>query len=301
MAERFHEGELAVQAREGVQTVARRVGGIIGETFPSGARDFLAQQRMLVVASVSPEGHVWGSLLTGEEGFLEVADARTLRIASVPHEGDPLHASLRSQVGWGALAIEFATRRRMKVKGRAEVLSGGGYLLHARAVYGLCPRYIQAREVRSPGTPAEAVPTPVESARMTEAQQRQVRSADTFFLCTAHAEAGADASHRGGNPGFVRVLGPDRLEVPDYAGNNMFNSLGNLELSPRAGLLFLDFERGGTLQLSGEARATWEPERLALFPGARRVLEFHVAQVREVSGISPLRWRFLEPSRFNPS
>jgi hypothetical protein len=97
------------------------------------------------------------------------------------------------------------------------------------------------------------------------------------------------------------VLGPDRLEFPDYAGNNMFNSLGNLELSPRAGLLFLDFERGGTLQLSGEARATWEPGRLARFPGARRVLEFQVAQVREVSGISPLRWRFLEPSRFNPS
>lgn len=301
MAEPFHAGELAVQAREGVQAVARRVGGIIGETFPPGAPGFLAQQRMLVVASASPEGHVWGSLLTGEPGFLEVADARTLRITAVPHEGDPLHASLRSQVEWGALAIEFATRRRMKMKGRAEALSEGGYLLHARSVYALCPKYIQAREVRSAGALAEAAPVSAEGSRMTEAQQRQVGSADTFFLCTAHAEAGADASHRGGNPGFVRVLGPERLEFPDYAGNNMFNSLGNLELSPRAGLLFLDFERGGTLQLTGEARATWEPERLARFPGARRVLEFHVAHVREVSGISPLRWRFLEPSRFNPS
>ncbi len=301
MAKPFHAGELAVQAREGVQAVARRVGGIIGETFPPGAQGFLAQQRMLVVASVSPEGHVWGSLLTGDTGFLQVADARTLRIASVPPEGDPLHASLRSQVGWGALAIEFATRRRMKMKGRAEALSGGGYLLHARAVYALCPKYIQAREVRSSGAPASAAPVPTEDSRMTEAQQRQVSSADTFFLCTAHAEAGADASHRGGNPGFVRVLGPERLEFPDYAGNNMFNSLGNLELSPRAGLLFLDFERGGSLQLTGEARAAWEPERLARYPGARRVVEFHVAQVREVSGISPLRWRFLEPSRFNPT
>jgi predicted pyridoxine 5'-phosphate oxidase superfamily flavin-nucleotide-binding protein len=188
----------------------------------------------------------------------------------------------------------------MKVKGRAEALSGGGYRLHASSVYALCPKYIQARQLLPSGEPAEAVPVPVEGSRLTEAQQHLVGSADTFFLCTAHAEAGADASHRGGNPGFVRVLGPERLEFPDYADNNMFNSLGNLELSPRAGLLFLDFERGGTLQLTGEARATWEPARLARFPGARRVLEFHVAQVRELAGVSPLRWSLPDRSRFNP-
>jgi hypothetical protein len=80
-----------------------------------------------------------------------------------------------------------------------------------------------------------------------------VRSADTFFLGTQHPERGADASHKGGNPGFVRVEGTDII-WPDYAGNNMFNSMGNLAVDPTASLLFVDFTTGKTLQLSGSAR-----------------------------------------------
>jgi len=112
---------------------------------------------------------------------------------------------------------------------------------------------------------------------------------------------GADASHRGGLPGFVRVEGDRRLEWPDYPGNAMFNTLGNLAADPRAGLLFVDFEQGHTLQISGRARVVWDERRAAEFAGAERVVEFDVEEVVERRGALPLRWRFVEYSPFNPA
>ena len=83
-----------------------------------------------------------------------------------------------------------------------------------------------------------------------------IRSADTFFLGTTHPERGNDASHRGGPAGFVRA-DPQTVDWPDYPGNNMFNSLGNLAVDPTAALLFIDFASGCTLQLSGSAYVGW--------------------------------------------
>ena len=66
------------------------------------------------------------------------------------------------------------------------------------------------------------------------------------------------------------------LQFPDYAGNNMFNTLGNLAIDPHAGLLFVDFELGDTLQITGEARVLWDDESRAAFAGAERVVEMRV-------------------------
>ncbi|MCP3143455.1 pyridoxamine 5'-phosphate oxidase family protein [Pyxidicoccus xibeiensis] len=299
----FHRGELAVQAHEGTVREAERVGRSIGSVFPPAARDFLRAQRMVVVASRVPDtGQVWASLLTGEPGFASVRDEHTLVVLAEPVEGDPLQAVLREEADVGLLGIELATRRRMKARGRAEPGPDGGFLLWPRSVYSLCPKYIQARAVEPPPEPR---PTPRAEAvysgtALTETQQQWLARADTFFIATHTQEGGADASHRGGNPGFVRVRDAHALEFPDYAGNNMFNTLGNLALDARAGLLFIDFEAGGTLQLTGTARATWEPERLARHAGAKRVVDFQVEEVHELRGVTSLRWRFLDYSRFNP-
>lgn len=86
---------------------------------------------------------------------------------------------------------------------------------------------------------------------------------------------------------------------PDYAGNNMFNTLGNLLVNPKSGLLFIDFERGNTLQLTGRATVIWDTERRAAFAGAERVVEFEIEQA--IAGTSRLRWRFVEYSPFNPA
>src|SRR3546814_14766932 len=69
-------------------------------------------------------------------------------------------------------------------------------------------------------------------------------------------EQGADVSHRGGRPGFVRVTEDDGrsvLTIPDFSGNQFFNTLGNIAINPRAGLLFVDFATGDLLTLTGRS------------------------------------------------
>jgi uncharacterized protein len=113
--------------------------------------------------------------------------------------------------------------------------------------------------------------------------------------------SGTDASHRGGSPGFVRFVDENTLELPDYSGNTMFNTLGNKAADPSTGLLFLDFERGDTLQLTGGARIVWDPGRAARFAGAERVVEFRAEEAIQTRGVVSLRWRLKGYSPFNPA
>ena len=92
--------------------------------------------------------------------------------------------------------------------------------------------------------PASPTGTVSEYAALSPDQRAWITAADTFFVATHAAGLGADVSHRGGHPGFVSVTDEGRLTWPDYPGNSMYMTLGNLELEPRAGLLFLDWDRG---------------------------------------------------------
>jgi len=300
----YHPGEIEVQERAGVRSMAERVGNSIHPTIPPAAREFLEEQLMVVVGSVGPDGRVWASLLAGEPGFVRALDERTVRIDAAPLPGDPLAEALQgagTQVGM--IAIEFATRRRLRLNGEAERRPDGSIYVQARQVYANCPKYIQARK---PETSRATEPSLQDghtrrSRRLTDEQRRLVSDADTFFIASAHPEGGADVSHRGGNPGFVRFLNENTLEFPDYSGNTMFNTLGNIAVNPSAGLLFLDFEGGGTIQLTGEAQIIWHAGRAARFAGAERVVEFRAQEAVEIRGAIPLRWRFEGYSPFNPS
>ena len=100
-----------------------------------------------------------------------------------------------------------------------------------------------------------------------------IESVPFFFLATAHAGT-VDCSFKGGVPGFVRVTGATTLEFPDYDGNSMYKSLGNLMLSPSVGLLFIRFEgRRGRIRVNGQARLIGDPARVAAVEGARQIVE----------------------------
>ena len=99
-----------------------------------------------------------------------------------------------------------------------------------------------------------------------------------------------DASHRGGEPGFVSVENNTRLIFPDFAGNNHFNTMGNLVLDPRVGLLFVDFETGSLLQLTGRASIDWESDTVAKSPGAHRLVTIDIDEIVELPTAIPLRW-----------
>ncbi|WP_260860342.1 pyridoxamine 5'-phosphate oxidase family protein [Mycobacterium tilburgii] len=115
---------------------------------------------------------------------------------------------------------------------------------------------------------------------MSTAEQTTIATTDTLFLGITHPSRGSDASHRGGDSGFVRVESPTRLWWPDYPGNNMFNSLGNLMVDDEAALLFVDFATGATIQLSGTAQVQWTAPGAEGDDGAvERRVAFTVASV----------------------
>ncbi len=301
----YHPGELSVQIRAGVQSGAARINKSIHETIPMIAQTFLHEQPMVVVSSTDLEGHLWASLLTGEAGFLQTPDHQTIEIKATPRPDDPLAANLSVGASMGMIVIDFATRRRMRVNGWVKSVQDG-IVIHTEQVYSNCPKYIQARalvtgnrgeqQLRTTDTPAPAVRT----QQLTNEQQAWIARADTFFVASSHPEGGSDVSHRGGPPGFVRVESATRLIFPDYAGNRMFQTLGNISVQPQTGLLFLDFEHGHTLQLSGRADVIWDKERVAVFPGAERLVEFTIQDILEIDYAFPLRWQLLAYSPFLP-
>jgi predicted pyridoxine 5'-phosphate oxidase superfamily flavin-nucleotide-binding protein len=295
----FHEGELAVQERVGVSRQASRVGGSIKPTIPPPAQVFLAQQPYVFAGSIDKKGRVWASMLAGEAGFLNVLNDRTIRIEA-PVTDDLLFENLKTDGRIGLLAIEFETRRRMRANGRAR-LDEDSIIVRTEEVFSNCPKYIQARfwERNEFVPPYDEHPADT-FAELTETQSSFIEAADTFIIASAHESRGADVSHRGGNAGFVKVLGLKKLVFPDYSGNMMFQTLGNLQFNPNSGLLFFDFSDGKLLQLTGQAEIVWDAERIKEFAGAERLVEFEISEVRESVRQTGLSWYFIDNSPFNP-
>jgi hypothetical protein len=152
--------------------------------------------------------------------------------------------------------------------------------------FGNCPKFITPRglELHTP-EPASSL----DVRALPDAAVRSIARADTCFIASASAgrperqpaSQGVDVSHRGGPAGFVRVgSGPDgrlQLQIPDYPGNNAFNTLGNLTLYPRAGLLIPDFTTGELLSLAGRCEVQWQ--------GQERSLRFDVERALGWSGV----------------
>jgi uncharacterized protein len=276
----FHEGELEVQRQVGVAANAERIGRSIHLEIPEIARRFAAEQRFVLVGAADAEGRVWATLLQGERGFVVAASPAVIRIAARPGPDDPLAAALAEETDIGLLLIDPATRRRMRINGRSRP-TPNGLDVRTREVYANCPKYIHAREVRLAPRPGEPAHPVTRGTALTAHQVAWVRGADTLFLASRHPAAGADVSHRGGPEGFVTVTAPDRLILPDYAGNMMFNTLGNIAAHPEVGLLFVNFDSGNMLQLSGRARIDWDAAARAAMPGVERVVEVMIDAVVE--------------------
>ena len=295
----FHEGERAVQARAGVEAESRGLGRGITRSIPPGAEPFLEAQRIAILAGVDDAGKVWASLVTGNPGFITAPDPDTLRLAAGLPGADPLGAGLARDRALGVLVLDLERRRRLRVNGHVIDAREDTIEIRTREVFGNCPKYIQAR-VPERDTPRRHAGVAARGPALTMRQRLAIERADTLFIASVHAGSGADASHRGGRPGFVRVVDERRLRIPDYAGNNMFQTLGNITADPRIGLLFVDFETGTTLQLTGRARILWDREEYAELAGADRAIEVEIDDVVEIAGSGPLGWRFVEYSPFNP-
>ncbi|MFK8184447.1 MAG: pyridoxamine 5'-phosphate oxidase family protein, partial [Phormidesmis sp.] len=292
----FHPGERAIQARLGhrerIEMMGRRM---LRDFLPEQHRAFYAQLTYFLVGTVDADGHLWASILVGEPGFISTPDDRTLSIAAQPLSGDPLADTLTVGREIGFLGIELHTRRRNRVNGVVSALSPNGFEVQVHQTFGNCPKYIQAREFDLKSfTPTETKPSHLLTA-LGEKEKDAIAAADTFFIATAYLDdaagvaRGVDVSHRGGKPGFVRIDG-NTLTVPDFAGNNIYNTFGNLELNPHAGLLFINFETGDLLYLTGSAEVIWDGPEISRYEGAERLLKFQIERGVSVEKSLPLSW-----------
>ena len=293
----YHAGERYVQDRAHQAAAAAAATGAINAVIPPPAADFLAERELLIVAAADRHGRVWTTHLAGAPGFIEATDGHTMRVARLPLACDPLAGVLQGSVAVGTIAIDFATRRRVRLNGMSTG-DAAGLTISSKQVFANCPKFIAARSVVDFAPALE--PRAAEYEKLNAASRRLVTSADTFFIGTVHWERGADASHRGGSAGFVAVLDERTLRWPDYRGNAMYMTLGNIAVSSRTGLLFVDWERGDALQLTGHASINWDPELAAHFPGAQRMITFTVERAIWMTNASPLRWSHAMPSRVNP-
>lgn len=250
----FHEGELAVQRHAGVAAQAARLAGMLAPgALRGGFARFLADRTFAALTARDADGRLWVSPLAGPPGFLDTTGHTTLTVHSVPGAGDPLYGMPAGQPV-GIVVVEFATRRRVRVNGTLTATAPHALTVEVEQAYGNCPQYIQQRVLH----PAQVTDTGAarRSAALTGQDRDLISGADTFFIGTTHPTRGTDTSHRGGPTGFVRLDG-DQIWWPDYSGNNMFNTLGNLAIDSTAALLIPDFATGATVQLSGTAAVDW--------------------------------------------
>lgn len=283
----FHTGELAAQARAGVSTR----GAGIRDFMPDQHRIFFGQLPWLFAGVLDRDGWPLATALTGVPGFVTSPDPKSLSIAALPHLDDPAFASFRPGNAIGLLGLEFETRRRNRANGRIDSVQTDGFGVAVAQSFGNCAKYIQQRNRKQDGRePADA---PVALAGLDRTARSLIVRADTLFIASAAnteaATGGVDISHRGGRPGFVRIDG-DTLTIPDFAGNNYFNTFGNLLEEPRAALLFVDFATGTLLQLQGVVEIIWNGPELAGLEGSQRLWRFHVKRGWWRSQALPLRW-----------
>ncbi len=287
----FHTGELTAQDLAGVGTPGATG---IRPFMPDQHRDFFALLPYLFIATVGDDGWPVATVLTGLPGFVRSPDPTTLTVAARPRADEPGAELFAAGRPFGALGLDFATRRRNRANGRISAAGEEGLTLRVLQSFGNCPQYIQTRAVETgPAAtwPAEAITFPTPEA------VAQIARADTMFVAT-HAggdggvdNGGVDISHRGGLPGFVKVAG-EVLIVPDFRGNRFFNTLGNLMLDPRAALLFVDFETGDLLHLQGRAEIDWAPPADGWPEGVQRRWRFTVERAWRRPAALPLRWTF---------
>ena len=185
----------------------------------------------------------------GRPGFVFHRTQSICAFDVAPIDGDPVKDGLALGAPVGALGIEPSTRRRNRISGRVSTIDEHGFTVEVVQSYGNCPQYIQSRSLYFLKL-ALLRHEIIRADRLSEADRALLERSDTFYIATVNPNpadgvaSGADVSHRGGRPGFVRVDDNQTITTPDFVGNFMFNTLGNLMVEPRAGLLFCRLQHG---------------------------------------------------------
>ena len=295
----FHAGELELQTRLGrkerLDPIARK---IFRPFMPEQHRTFFSELPFIVAGSVDQQGRPWASILFGEPGFVSSPDNKSLQIETTVLDVDPFFQNAANGAPIGFVGLELPTRRRNRVNGLSKGFDGKVLGIEVTQSFGNCPQYIHTRDLEFVRNPRDNTQIARETFTTFRASHIELISqADTFFVASynpqddARDTGGVDVNHRGGKPGFIRVDG-NTLTIPDFIGNFIFNTFGNFLVNPKAGLLFIDFDTGDLMQLTGTVELNWDAtEDIKAFKGAERSWTFTLDSGHVLKAASPLQFR----------
>lgn len=299
----FHHGEQAIQSRLGVREQMEKFGSkVIRDYMPEQHRNFYSQLPFLILGHCDKDGWPWASIVSAPLGFISSPDDKHLRIAANPINGDPLAKSLSRDLAIGVLGIEPNTRRRNRLSALVESASPNQIQLKVKQAFGNCPQYIQSRQSETIAPELLKEKTTISFTQLTDEAISLISKSDTFYVASSagvnrdsdkyKASYGTDVSHRGGKPGFIDVDKAGVLTIPDYLGNNHFNTLGNFQVYPKAGLLFIDDKNQDVLMLTGSAEILWDDDMQPHFEGAQRFWRFKLDHGVWLKKSLPLKMTF---------
>jgi uncharacterized protein len=292
----WHDGEVEIQRRAGVANIMAPVAcqAIRRELLPQHQK-FFGNLPFVIAAAVAPDGEVWATVLSGRPGFLQCPDPTTLEIATTADQLDPAWTGLGDGQPIGLLGIDLHSRRRNRLNGTFRRTAAGAFRVRVEESYGNCPQYIRARDFRfidDPSAPTESLCE--KSIRIEGHAAEMISHADTFFIASYVEDKDrrrhADVSHKAGRCGFAKLEDDGRLTFPDFAGNLYFNTLGNIFANPRCGLLFVDFDNGDVLQITGGAEIIFDSPEIAGYQGAERLIRVTPQSVVLRRKALPIRW-----------
>jgi ferredoxin-NADP reductase/predicted pyridoxine 5'-phosphate oxidase superfamily flavin-nucleotide-binding protein len=275
----------------------------------------LQRAPLLAIGTLDEESRPWTALWGGAPGFSEpigggFVGTRTLvdskhdpvvqAVVGGAAKGDMLQPQGSGKMVAG-LAIDLVTRKRVKIAGKivagtvrsVSIDSEEGMSLPPDAPQtqdqiqlvtkieqslGNCPKYLNQYELR----PALLTPSLLSSgATLSPEARRLIERADVFFLSTSSA-VDMDTNHRGGAPGFLRILSSSSIIYPEYSGNRLYQSLGNVALNPRIGITVPDFETGDVLYTTGSAEILIGADAQNVIPGTNLAVQINLADTRFV-------------------
>jgi NAD(P)H-flavin reductase/predicted pyridoxine 5'-phosphate oxidase superfamily flavin-nucleotide-binding protein len=286
---------------------------------------------LLALGTLDSQSRPWTTLWGGSPGFSQplgggLIGTRTLvDPAQDPVVkaliGDTIDGEMSEPKDGGkllaGLAINLMTRKRVKIAGKmiagtvqevdAEFKGNGDkkfttkqkqiqLVTKIEQSLGNCPKYLNQYELHPAKIESDLVS---ENSILTEEGEALIGRSDMFFL-TTNTEQDMDVNHRGGPPGFVRVMSATEFIYPEYSGNRLYQSLGNLQLNPKIGVTFPDYNTGDVLYTTGTAAILVGADAASLLPGSNLAVKITITETRLVRRGLPFRGVRHTLSPYNP-
>ena len=305
----FHHGETHVQKRAQVYERAVKASRMIRDFMPDQHRDFFEKETILLLAGLTDsDGYPWATPVFGEQGFVHSPNPMCLNISAKPFlRTEKLQILSGDKIG--LLGIELSTRRRNRLNGVIKTVSQSSFSVAVEQSFGNCPKYIQQRDIDYLNH-AQVLGRFTALSTNDKHFQRSIELADAVFIATRTnhfsqaSHDGIDVSHRGGLPGFIQLVGND-LIIPDYSGNNLFNTLGNIQSDERVGLFFPSFTDNQVYWVKGHACILWANEnntyfeKIAGLDSVERAVKISISHIVSSDKNTPIL-RAIETPNYSP-